>query len=51
MLTETTENLIREKHQLLFPQSFSFVLAFPVSKLFELEIHFPLCKIQAITLL
>lgn len=51
MLTETTENLIREKLQLLFPQSFLFILAFPVLKPFELETHFPLSKIQAATLL
>lgn len=51
MLTETTENIIREELQLLFPQSFSFVLAFPVLKPFELEIHFPLSKIQVIILL
>lgn len=30
MLTGTSEKLIEEELQLLFPQSFSFVLAFPV---------------------
>jgi len=30
MLTETSENLIGDEIQLLFPQFLSFVLAFPV---------------------